>query len=284
MPRVRHAPTVILGLAWAALLMLAAEAGAAALAVLVIPVAVIAAASSVRAVAGKGERPPLAAVPVPVPAPAPAPAEGAVPAGGDPARRGPSWAGLTLTAVPPSVMVALVPAVVLPLAAIGGPVVALATAAVLTAAAAGLLWVTSTEGFPFAVLVAGLAPAVAAASVVAARGQGLSEALTLLTAICLYDMASYLTGTNPRGGPVGVIAGMITVGVLAVFVAAVVVPPYSGRSPWVLLGVVAVLAPAGVYALGRIGPRLRLPALRRLDSLVLAGPAWVLAVRLLLHH
>jgi hypothetical protein len=174
--------------------------------------------------------------------------------------------------------------VVLPLAAIGGPLVAIAMAAVLAGAAAGLLWVTSTEGFPFAVLVAGLAPAVAAASVVAARGQGLSEGLTLLTAICLYDMACYVMGTNPRGGAVGVIAGMITVGVLAVFVAAVVVPPYSGRSPWELLGLVAVLAPAGVYALGRIGPRLRLPALRRLDSLVLAGPAWVLAVRLLLHH
>jgi hypothetical protein len=161
---------------------------------------------------------------------------------------------------------------------------AVVVALLFAAAAAVLLWVTATRGFPLAVLVAALGPAVAGAAVVAARGQGLSEAETLLTAVCLYDMASYVMGTNRRGGPVGVIAGMLTVGVLAVFVAAVVVPPYSGRSPWILLGLVAVLAPAGVYAMGWIGPRLRLPALRRLDSLVVAGPAWVLAVHLLLHR
>ena len=77
---------------------------------------------------------------------------------------------------------------------------------------------------------------------------------------------------------------MFTVGVLAVFAAAVLVPPYSGRNPWVLLGLVAVLAPAGVYGCSRLGRGRSLPALRRLDSLVLAGPAWVIAVSLLLHR
>jgi hypothetical protein len=134
------------------------------------------------------------------------------------------------------------------------------------------------------VALAAFAPAVAAASVVAARGQGLSEALTLVAAVCFYDMASFLTGTGPRGGVPGAIVGIVTVGVLAVFVAAVVVPPFSGRSPWVLLGLVAILAPAGVALAGRVGPQLRLPALRRLDSLILAGPAWVIGVSLLLHR
>ncbi|HEY3811056.1 MAG TPA: hypothetical protein VGL49_06445 [Acidimicrobiales bacterium] len=261
---------MVLGLVWAALLLLAAEAGALALAVLMIPVAVVAGVSGVRAAARKA-------------ADANAPDANA-PNSGERRRQLPAWAAQALKSVPPSVVVAVVPAVVLPLVALGGPMVALVVALLFAAAAAGLLWVTATRGFPLAVLVAALAPAVAGAAVVAARGQGLSEAETLLTAICLYDMASYVMGTNRRGGPVGVIAGMFTVGVLAVFVAAVVVPPYSGRSPWILLGLVAVLAPAGVYAMGWIGPRLRLPALRRLDSLVVAGPAWVLAVRLLLHR
>jgi hypothetical protein len=97
-------------------------------------------------------------------------------------------------------------------------------------------------------------------------------------------MASYVTGTSPRGGPVGVIVGMITVGVLAVFVAAVIVPPFSGRTPWVLLGLVAVLAPVGVYGAALIGRDRRLPALRRLDSLIFAGPAWVIAITYLLHR
>jgi hypothetical protein len=143
---------------------------------------------------------------------------------------------------------------------------------------------TSRRGVPYAGLVAVLAPAVAAASVVAARGQGLSEGLTLIAAVCLYDMASFLTGTSPQGGPAGVLVGMITVGVLAVFVSAVVVPPFSGRNPWLLLGLVAVLAPAGVVGAGRLASKARLPALRRLDSLILAGPAWVIGVALLLHR
>ena len=168
----------------------------------------------------------------------------------------------------------------LPLTAIAGPGAALGVGIFLAVAATvQLILVWRRVGFALVVTCATLAPAVAAAAVVAARGQGLSEALTLLTAVCLYDMASFLTGTGPRGGVVGALVGMVTVGVLAVFVAAVVEPPFSGRSPWVLLGLVAVLAPVGVFLAGRICPERRLPALRRLDSLILAGPAWVIARR-----
>jgi hypothetical protein len=185
----------------------------------------------------------------------------------------------------PTVAIAAGTAFVLPLTAIGGPGAALGVGIVLAAVAIVQLILTSGRlRFALVVSFAGLAPAVAAASVVAARGQGLSEALTLLTAICLYDMASFLTGTGPRGGVAGALVGMVTVGVLAVFVAAVVEPPFTGRSPWVLLGLVAGLAPVGVFLAGRICPGRRLPALRRLDSLILAGPAWVIGVGLLLHR
>jgi hypothetical protein len=184
----------------------------------------------------------------------------------------------------PAVAAGAVSAVVLPLAALGGPNAAVVAGGALVAATVVLLAVTWRHGFPFVAFLAGFAPAVAASSLVAARGQGLSEALTLIAAVCLYDMASFLTGTGPRGGVVGAVVGMVTVGVLAVFVAAVVVPPFTGRSPWILLGLVAVFAPAGVAAAGRIGPNVRLPALRRLDSLILAGPAWVIGVGLLLHR
>jgi hypothetical protein len=187
-------------------------------------------------------------------------------------------------AVRPLVVLAAATGCVLPLAALGGPTAAVVVGAVLVAVAVSLLAVTWRGGFPLVAVLAAFAPAVAAASVVLARGQGLSEGLTLIAAVCLYDMASFMTGTGPRGGIAGAIVGMVTVGVLAVFVAAVVVPPFSGRSPWILLGLVAVLAPAGVAAAGRIGPNLRLPALRRLDSLILAGPAWVIGVSHLLHR
>jgi hypothetical protein len=185
----------------------------------------------------------------------------------------------------PTVAIAAGSAALLPLVALGGPAPAVAVGAVFVVAAIAQLIVSSHRvGFAVAVGLASFAPAVAAASVVAARGQGVTEALTLLAAVCLYDMASFMTGTGPRGGVVGVLAGMVTVGVLAVLVAAVVVPPFSGRSPWVLLGLVAVLAPAGVILASRICPTRRLPALRRLDSLILAGPAWVIGVGHLLHR
>jgi hypothetical protein len=174
--------------------------------------------------------------------------------------------------------------VVLPAAALGGGVAAVAVGVVILVVS--VVWLTATSsrgGFPFLLVLAELGPAVAAASVVAARGQGGSQALTLLVAICLYDMANFLSGTGLRGGVVGALVGMITVAIFAVLVAAVVVPPFSGDSPWILFGTVACLAPAGVFIMGRIGPSLRLPAVRRLDSLLLAGPAWVIAVHLVLH-
>jgi hypothetical protein len=187
-------------------------------------------------------------------------------------------------ALQPIVAIAAATAVVLPVAALGGTAAAVVIGGVLAAGLAAWLIVTSRRGFPFATFLGVMAPALAAASVVAARGQGLSEGLTLVAAVCLYDMASFLTGTGPRGGIAGAAVGMITVGVLAVFVAAVVVPPFSGRSPWILLGLVALLAPLGVLLAGCVTPGHRLPALRRLDSLILAGPAWVIAVSLLFHR
>ncbi len=272
---------MLLGLVWAALLVASAEAGVAAMLVLVMPVALVAALSGVRAVTGEGASSGDPA------SSGDGASTGVGASTGDPASSGdgassgdrPAW-----LVVPPRVAIALAPAVLLPLAALAGPEVAVGMGVVLAAGAVALLVVTTGRRFPIAVLAAAFAPAIAAASVVAARGQGLSEGLTLVIAICLYDMASFVTGTGPRGGPAGVIVGMITVGVLAVFVAAVLVPPYSGRNPWILLGLVAVLAPAGVFACSYIGRGRPLPALRRLDSLVLAGPAWVIAVSLLLHR
>ena len=90
---------------------------------------------------------------------------------------------------------------------------------------------------------------------VLALGRASSEAVTLLAAFCLYDMASFVMGTGPLGGPIGVLAGWLSIGALALFVAAVVVPPYSGRNPWILLGLVAALAPVGVVLCAAHHPR-----------------------------
>lgn len=240
-----------LGLLWAAALLVAANAGSAPLALLLVPVAVIASVSSVRAVVDGR------------------------PARGRKRRPRP--------ATPVELAVAAGVAAVLPLAAIGGGVAALATGLILAPAVAGLLLIAQPGRFSVRLLVAVFLPSIAAASAVAARTQGFSEGVTLLVAICLFDMANFLTGSSSRGGPAGVVFGALTLAVLAVLVSAVVVPPFSGHSAWVLVGLVAVLAPAGVYLASAVAGR-PLPALRRLDSLALAGPAWVVGVQLLLHR
>jgi hypothetical protein len=134
--------------------------------------------------------------------------------------------------------------------------------------------------------VAALAPALAAGSLVAARGQGTNEAVALVAAILAYDVGAFVMGhgRSALGGPVGVVGGIVSVAVVAVFVAAAIDPPFSGSRPWVLFGALAILAPAGVALASVLSDRARLPALRRLDSLVLAGPAWTIGVALLLHR
>lgn len=69
---------------------------------------------------------------------------------------------------------------------------------------------------------------------------------------------------------------------LAVLAAAVVNPPFSGDRAWVVFGLVAVLCPLGIILGRRVAGGVSLPALRRLDSLLLAGPAWVVASHLVL--
>jgi hypothetical protein len=129
-------------------------------------------------------------------------------------------------------------------------------------------------------------PGAACAGAVLARNHGLDQGLVLIGMICAYDSAAYLIGTganNPWEGP---IAGVASIGGLTLLVAAVLFAPFRGNSPWILGGVAGVLAPLGPVVGRRLTPtrEVRLPALRRLDSLLLLGPAWAIGVAVLLHH
>jgi hypothetical protein len=128
-----------------------------------------------------------------------------------------------------------------------------------------------------------LLPAAAASGLVLARAQGMTEGIALVAVISVYDSAAYLMGTGARFAVEGPIAGMLSIGALTLFLAAV--PPFDGNTPWILGGMAAVLAPLGpILARRLIGDQsARVPALRRLDSLILLGPAWAAATALLLH-
>jgi hypothetical protein len=195
---------------------------------------------------------------------------------------------------PPSLalVAALTASVLDPLIALAGVVAALAGLVVSFGAVAALVL---ASGFAASArplrsvawkLVAALMPTLAATSIVLARHQGSSLALALVGATLAYDAGSFLMGhgRSPLGGVAGVVFGILSVAVVAVFVAAVMDPPFRGDRPWVVFAAVAVLAPLGVR-LGQLpAGGERLPAVRRVDSLCLAAPAWVVATALVLHR
>jgi hypothetical protein len=76
----------------------------------------------------------------------------------------------------------------------------------------------------------------------------------------------------------------VTVAAVGLFVSAVIAPPFSGSRPWVVFGLGAVACPLGVLAAVKTTRGEILQALHRIDSLVLAGPAWVAATSLVLHR
>jgi hypothetical protein len=178
-------------------------------------------------------------------------------------------------------------AVACPLAGLEGPVPAFVLV-VLFAVGGTLLLVPSPRGAARAAMlsVAVCLPALGTASVVASYHQGSNEGFALVAGLCAYDVGSFLMG-NARGalgGPLGVAGGVLSVAVVAIAVAAVLDPPFAGNRPWLLFGIVAVAAPLGVLLLDTLTGKKRMPAVRRIDSYVLAAPAWIAAVPFVLHR
>jgi hypothetical protein len=130
-------------------------------------------------------------------------------------------------------------------------------------------------------LVLAAVPGVAGAAPVALRsisGQDAVPALALCTYALVYDASSYLVGAGADRPWEGMAAGVASIGAVTIAVAAILVPPFKGITPWALGVAAAVLAPLGpVVATVVLGDRAALvPALRRLDTLILLGPVWTL--------
>lgn len=187
---------------------------------------------------------------------------------------------------PPAAVAALFAAIIALSALGGGLVVAVvaATVAVILVGAATF----GPLGQPGVIrrVVIVLSPGVAAAALVLARAQGLALGLVLAGMVTVFDSSAYLIGTGAPNRWEGSVAGVASIAALTLFVAAVLAPPLSGATPWLLGAAVAVTAPIGpVLARWVTGDKLApVPALRRLDSLILAGPAWVAGIVILLHR
>lgn len=111
---------------------------------------------------------------------------------------------------------------------------------------------------------------------VALRRDGLVPLGVLLACVLLYDATVFVMGADATRRWEGVLPGLAAVVGVMLFSAAVLVPPFRGAAPW-LFGALALLTlPAGAVA----GAALRgeeprpVPALRRIDSLLLLAPLW----------
>lgn len=173
--------------------------------------------------------------------------------------------------------------VVVPLAALGGPLAGLGALLVVGGGAAALMWL---RGVAAARVAATLAPALAVTSVVIARHESATLALGLVAATLAYDLGAFVMGDSRRasGGLLGVGSGVASVAVVAVFCAAIMDPPFAGVRPVIVFAGIALLAPVGVWLCDSAMRGEHLPATRRLDSLVLTAPFWALASALLLHR
>ena len=185
----------------------------------------------------------------------------------------------------PAPLLAGTGAALVTLAAAGGPLV---VAVVLTLVAVAVVGNAMVPGGRHAdpVLTLAIAGAVglACCALVLLRRDGVIPALVLLAFASVHDASAYVVGSGAATPWEGPAAGAASIGAVTLAVAAVFVPPFRGATPWLLGLLAAVLAPLGPYVgsalLGE--RRARVPALRRLDSLLLLGPLWALAAAQLL--
>lgn len=130
-----------------------------------------------------------------------------------------------------------------------------------------------------------LAPALAATSVVLLGRISWSAAGALLLLVAAYDLAAYVWGADGSGPLVGRIAGFVTVLVLTFSLSVVQLvfslePFATPAAVWVFGGLAATLCPLGQLVASAMLPAAAAdaPALRRIDALLLAGPAWLWAL------
>lgn len=185
----------------------------------------------------------------------------------------------------PSAPVAAAGAALLVVAAAAGPVaVGVVALALVGTVVAGVVVGGNAKVEPgLTLLVAGVVGLAAASPVLLLR-DGIVPVFVLLTYAAVHDASAYVVGTGAGSAWEGPAAGAASIAAVTLGVAAVLVPPFRGATPWLLGGLAIVLAPLGPYAASALmgDRRANVPALRRIDSLLVLAPIWCLAAALVL--
>ncbi len=122
----------------------------------------------------------------------------------------------------------------------------------------------------------GLFLGVAAASPALTYRLDLGGFVALIVLVCVYEMGDFLIGSGSSNHVEGPLAGIAGIAVFTFAMAVIHLAPFKGYDIVVFGAAAAVLCPLGQLAGSAILPRAdaRAPALRRLDSLLVLGPAW----------
>jgi hypothetical protein len=171
------------------------------------------------------------------------------------------------------------------LSALAGP--AGVGVAVLAAVGASLVASMTSEAARSAPLAAvgytlqcGLFAGLAAAAPTLAHRVELGAAVALIVFVSVYEMGDYLVGSGSKNAVEGPLAGITAIAVFAFAAWVITFVPFQENSLLVFGALAAVLCPLGQLLASATLPRsdARASAVRRLDSLYLLGPVWVVAI------
>lgn len=116
----------------------------------------------------------------------------------------------------------------------------------------------------------------ASGSLVALAAIGPGPAISLVLLISAYEMGDFIIGTGSSNAMEGPLAGLLST--IVVGSAVVVAQPFGGSDALLPVAAAGLLAPVGQVVGSAVLPRgaAWAPALRRLDSYLVAAPLWVL--------
>jgi hypothetical protein len=163
--------------------------------------------------------------------------------------------------------------------AVGGAVLASAAAAVV----AGVLTPQARQAPLGAVgftLQCGLFVGLAAAAPSLAYRVDIGAAAALIIFVSVYEMGDYLIGSGSKNAVEGPLAGFAAIAVFAFALWVITFVPFRDNALLAFGALAAGLCPIGQLMGSAILPRsdAKASALRRLDSLLVLGPAWVVAI------
>lgn len=126
----------------------------------------------------------------------------------------------------------------------------------------------------------------AAASLVLLADYEIGAVIILLAFAMVYDASDFTVGSGPSGAVFGPVAGALFIVAVSLIFAVTGAPPFRGAAIWLFAALAMVACPAGQFVASALLPHPdeRAPGLRRLDSLLVAAPAWAGLVGLFIGH